>query len=192
MKIPTKWGWNKRHWPIAVLVLLFISTSVIGRYLPWFWAQVWYLRHLNGVTYMGKVIPVPRGMVGGDRSLPGYDSISFDQFSSTIGGHRGHITWGMSFSPDKISHATPEDAVRQLGINLTAFADRIHAIVGPAFAVETQEGKGWCYTMSFPKAGSVMTNCVLFNAQWSASYDGPPSHEEEFFKVLAGIHDAKK
>lgn len=193
MKIPTKWRLTKWQWVLVVtMAVLALMSSLVDRYLPWFWAQAWYLRHMNGVTYMGKVIPVPRGIVGGDRSLPAYDSISFEQFSPTIHGHRGPIAWGMSFSPDTIPHATPEDAVKQLGINLTEFADRIHTTVGPAFAVETEEGNGWCYTMTYPKASFVMTSCVLFNAQWSASYDGPPGDEKEFFKVLAGIHDAKK
>lgn len=193
LRIPSgwQWKWKKRRWPIVVLALVFVSPYVIGGYLPWFWAQIWYLRHLNGVPFMGKVIPVPRGMVGGDRSLPGYDSISFDELP-TIHGNRKDLGWGMSFSPDKIPHASTEHAVKQLGIRLTEFADRVPTTVGPAFAVDTQEGEGWCYTMPFPTSSSLMTNCLLFDARWSATYDGPPGDEKKFFKVIAGIHDARK
>lgn len=49
----------------------------------------------------------------------------------------------------------------------------------------------WRWNSPFFTANFVVMNCLLFNAQWMASYSGPPDEEEEFFKVLAGIHDVK-
>lgn len=189
MKIPTSWQWNKWRWPLGVLALVIISTSVIGRYLPWLLAQVWYLRHMNGVTYMGKVIPVPRGMVGSvEKNL----DANFLQFPSAMSKTSVRIGWGMHFSRDSVPHRTPEDALERLGANLRILAARTGNPVGPAFEVETQEGKGWCYTTTVNPGKTVITNCLLFDARWEAMYSGPLSHEREFFKVVAGIHDAKE
>lgn len=172
-----------------LLLVLAVMSSFIDRYFPWFWAQAWYLRHLNGVSFMGKVIPVPRGMVGSvEKNL----DANFLQFPSAMSKTSVRIGWGMHFSRDSVPHRTPEDAVERLGANLRILAARTGNHVGPAFEVETQEGKGWCYTTTVNPGKTEITNCLLFNARWEAMYSGPPSHEREFFKVVAGIHDAKK
>ncbi len=184
MKVATKW-----RWAIAILAVVFASEFLIGRYSPWFVAQVWYLRHRNGVAFMGKVIPVPRGMVGPWKKLPRRDTLSFEKTSPTMHGEKDQIEWGMVFSRDMLPHAVPGDAIRQLGMNLSALAPRLNGEVGPAFAVDTLEGKGWCYRMTFPLRNNFITKCLLFGAKWDVMYTGPPSHEKEFFRVIAGIHD---
>ena len=190
MKVPTKWRLSKWQWALVVTVVtVVLMSSLVDRYLPWFWAQAWYLRHMNGVTFMGKVIPVPRGMVG---SVEKNFDANFLQFPPTMSKASAHIGWGMAFSRDWIPHAKPRDAVAKLGANLRILAARTGNTVGPAFEVETHEGKGWRYTTAVIPGNAVITNCLLFNAEWEAMYTGPPSHEKEFFKVLAGIHDARK
>lgn len=190
MKIPTKRRLSKRQWALVfTMTVLVLMSSLVDRYLPWFWAQAWYLRHLDGVTFMGKVIPVPRGMVG---SVEKNFDANFLQFPPAMSKASAHIGWGMDFSRDLIPHAKPQDTVAKLGANLRILAARTGNPVGSAFEVETQEGKGWCYTTTVIPGNAVITNCLLFDAEWEAMYAGPPGRESEFFKVVAGIHEARK
>jgi len=98
----------------------------------------------------------------------------------------------MYFTPCRLPDETPQDAIRRVGANLRDLAARTGKVIGAAFPVETQQGEGLCYTTTLIPGKDISTTCLLFNAQWSVSYTGPPSHEREFFKVIAGIHNIKK
>lgn len=193
MKIPTRRRLTKWQWVLLVtMAVLVLVSSLVDRYLPWFLAQACYLRHMNGVTYMGKVIPVPRGMVEARQIGMADHSAFFIQFPTAMQDAKRGYEWSMFFSRGRLPGETPQAAIRRYGTNLGEFAARTGKSIGPAFAIETQEGKGLCYTTTFIPGKFVSTTCLLFDARWSASYDGSPGREKEFFEVLAGIHDAKK
>jgi hypothetical protein len=131
-------------------------------------------------------------MVSASGTVSKPDSVSFVEFPPAMNENSARIAWGMSFTRDNLPHKTTQDAIKQLGTNLRIVAARAGTKVGPAFPVGTQWGDGWCYRTTVPPRNNLITNCLLFNAEWWAMYSGPPRREEEFFKVIAGIRDLKK
>lgn len=184
-----KWQWAV----LMVAVAFFLGSFLTNLYTPWFDAQVWYLRHMNGVTFMGKVIPVPRGMVGSAGKKFGEEEANFFQYPpSTQEAVRNREVWDMSFYPAGSPNETPEDTIKRVETNMRAFAARTGESFGPGFEVATQGGKGRCYTTTIIAGKVIDTTCLLFNARWEVIYEGPPSRQAEFFKVIAGIRDIKK
>lgn len=175
----------------AAVVLVFVFS-------PWLLAQGFYLWHLGGIPYRGKLLPVPRGWVVTPRSWEDTPEISFLLlpgrliFSSARGG------WGaMSFDRETIPHKSPEAAVQSLGktLRMTAALGQSNPVspgemvVGP-FPIKAAGGEAWCYTISTPRVRAAEVNCVLFGATWTADYFGPREHVQDFFRVIEGIREA--
>lgn len=189
VKIPTKWRKSLVYYAMIVAVLF-----TVIRFAPWLFAQAWYIAHFDGVQFQGKIITVPRGAIGPWRTESTEKDILFTRYASVEHNDSVPRLWSMYFSRDSGLAGSPRAALQNLGANLRIIQSRTRrsgTIFGPE-RVPTQEGNSWCFTTTMPHSHDVSVTCLLFDAKWYATYDGPSDHAKEFFKVIARIRNARK